>query len=148
MKIKLYRLRKGARLPCYMSNGASGMDLHAVLEKPAVIQPGAREAIPTGLAIELPTGLEAQIRPRSGLALSHGMTVLNAPGTVDSDYRGEIRIILINHGNEPVTITDGMRVAQMVIARVERVEVVEAEDRREIEDTQRGGGGFGHTGVS
>ena len=123
------------------------MDLHAAVEQPVVITPGAREAIPTGLVIALPAGFEAQVRPRSGLALSHGLSVLNAPGTVDADYRGEIKVILINHGAEPVTITDGMRIAQLVVARVERVDVVEVAGREEIEDTERSDGGFGHTGA-
>ena len=129
-----------------MSAGASGMDLHACLDAPIVMSAGARETVPTGLFMSLPEGYEGQIRPRSGLAQRHGVTVLNAPGTVDSDYRGEVKVILINHGERPFEITHGMRIAQMVIAKVERVELSEAESPDRLEGTIRSDGGFGSTG--
>ncbi len=130
-------------LPAYQSAGASGMDLRADIPGQLRVGPGERVAVPTGLRLQLPPFLEAQVRPRSGLALASGLTVLNAPGTVDSDYRGEIRVILVNLGREPCTIGRGDRIAQMVFARVERVEL---SARVEIEDTPRGEGGFGSTG--
>ena len=119
------------------------MDLCAAVEADQVLAPGERQLIPTGFAIELPEGFEAQVRPRSGLALRHGVTVANAPGTVDSDYRGEIKVILINLGQEPYTVVRGDRVAQLVVAPVIRVEWVEV---TELGETGRGEGGFGHTG--
>jgi len=131
-------------LPAYMSEGASGMDLPACVEEPVVIQPGHRRLIPTGLYVSIPRGHEAQIRPRSGLALKHGITLLNSPGTIDSDYRGEICIILANLGDAPFTIQRGDRIAQMVFAKVERVELQPVE---EIDETPRNAGGFGHTGI-
>jgi dUTP pyrophosphatase len=130
----------------YMSAGASGMDLHACLDEPIVLSPGARGTVPTGLFLSLPQGYEAQIRPRSGLAQRHGVTVLNAPGTVDSDYRGEVKVILVNHGERPFEVTHGMRIAQMVFAKVERVEISEAESPDRLEGTVRSDGGFGSTG--
>lgn len=131
-------------LPEYMSAAAAGMDLSAVLSAPEVLAPGEFRLIPCGFAIALPPGFEAQIRPRSGLASKHGVTVLNAPGTVDSDYRGEVKVLLINHSQVPFPVTPGMRIAQMVVAPVARVtwEVVE-----DLGATARGGGGFGHTGL-
>lgn len=133
------------RLPTYATDGASGMDVRAFLpEKPIILGPLERALVPTGLRIELPQGYECQIRPRSGLALKHGITLVNTPGTVDSDYRGEIGVILINLSNEPFTINDGERICQMVITRYSRV-TWEPADR--IEQTERGEGGFGHTGV-
>jgi len=134
-------------LPAYESAGAAGLDLRAALPEAEtlVIAPGARAAVPTGLAVQLPVGFEAQVRPRSGLAFRHGVTVLNAPGTVDSDYRGEVTAILINHGSEPFTIRHGDRIAQMVIAPVAQAVLVETTS---LSATQRGAGAFGSTGVS
>jgi dUTP pyrophosphatase len=148
-RVAIKRLPNGGDLPLpsYQSAGAAGLDLFAALAENArlVIEPGARELVPAGIAIQLPEGYEAQVRPRSGLALKQGITVLNTPGTVDSDYRGEICVILINHGREPVEIVRGMRVAQLVIAPVARAELVEV---REIDSSARGEGGFGSTGLS
>jgi dUTP pyrophosphatase len=135
---------KDLPLPSYATAGAAGMDLHAANETDIELRPGARMMVPTGLSIELPEGLEAQVRPRSGLAVNHGITVLNTPGTVDSDYRGEIKVILVNLGGETFTITRGMRIAQMVIARHERVTLTEVES---LSDTARGAGGHGSTGL-
>ena len=120
------------------------MDLRANIDAPIVLQPMERRLIPTGLHIALSVGFEAQVRPRSGLALKHGLTVLNSPGTIDADYRGEIMVLLINFSDEPFTINDGERIAQMVIARHEQAEFVEVE---ELDETERGEGGYGHTGV-
>lgn len=133
----------GLSLPTYATAQAAGMDLTAALTEAIELSPGERALIPTGLSIALPPGYEAQIRPRSGLAIKNGVTVLNTPGTVDADYRGEIKVVLINHGQEPFTVERGMRIAQMVIARHANVKwrVVEA-----LEETQRGAGGFGSTG--
>ena len=133
-------------LPAYQSDGASGLDLLAAVpaDAPLTIAPGATAAVPTGVAIALARGTEAQVRPRSGLARNHGVTVLNAPGTVDADYRGEILVLLINHGSAPFAITRGMRIAQLVIAAVTRVRLVEV---AELGGTQRGVGGFGSTGT-
>lgn len=135
----------GLNLPTYATAQSAGMDLTAALEESIEIGPGERALIPTGLAIALPPAFEAQIRPRSGLAINHGVTVLNAPGTVDADYRGEIKVILINHGKEPFTVQRGMRIAQMVVERCAHVDwkVVESLDH---EKTERGEGGFGSTG--
>ena len=143
--VKFKRLRDSAQLPKYMSEGAAGLDLAASLESvdQVVIEPGARTLIGSGLALELPRGYEAQVRPRSGLALKHGVTVLNSPGTVDEDYRGEVKVLLINHGSEPFTIKNGERIAQLVIAPVSRVELIESN----LNDTRRGAGGYGHTGT-
>jgi len=130
-------------LPEYKTSGAAGMDLAAAVAEPIVILPGERKLIPTGLAIALPPGHEAQIRPRSGLALKHGVTVLNAPGTIDEDYRGPIGVVLINHGQDDFEVTRGERIAQMVIAPVTRA-ALEAVDS--LDDTDRGAGGYGSTG--
>ena len=130
-------------LPDYQTVGSAGMDLLAAVEAELVLAPGARAAIPTGLTIALPPGLEGQVRPRSGLALNQGVTVLNSPGTIDSDYRGEIKVILANLGTEPVTLTRGMRIAQLVIAPVTRGVWQEVDA---LPDTARGAGGFGSTG--
>lgn len=135
---------EGLPLPGYETPGAAGMDLLAAVEEDLVIEPGKRFAVPTGLGIALPEGFEAQVRPRSGLALKQGLTVANAPGTIDSDYRGEVKAILINLGQEPVTITRGMRIAQMVIAPVTRGVFKEVQT---LSETSRGAGGFGSTGV-
>lgn len=131
-------------LPRYMSPGASGMDLHAAVEGELVIEPGRVALVPTGLHVAVPPGFEAQVRPRSGLALRSRVTVLNAPGTVDSDYRAEVGVILANLGEEPFTVTRGMRVAQMVICRAYHAELVEVD---ELSETERHLGGFGSTGL-
>lgn len=148
LRISLRRLPHGEGLPtpAYASDGAAGMDLYAALTEgqKLVIEPGARDLAPTGMMIALPEGYEAQVRPRSGLAVQHGVTVLNAPGTIDSDYRGEIKVILINHGAQPFEITRGMRIAQLVVAPVTRASFVEVDD--ELDQTARGAGGFGSTG--
>jgi len=146
ISVKFKRLAHAADLPLpsYATGGAAGLDLAAAINQPVTLQPGMRQAIPTGFAMALPAGYEAQIRPRSGLALRHGITVANAPGTIDSDYRGEIAVILINAGSEDFTITQGMRIAQMVIAAVTIMTPVEADD---LDTTQRAGGGFGSTGL-
>lgn len=130
-------------LPTYATKGSAGMDLRANLQEDVVIAPGERKLISTGLKISLPEGYEAQIRPRSGLALKKGVTVLNSPGTVDSDYIGDIGVILINHGEESLTISNGDRIAQMVIAKHETVEFEQVES---LDETERGAGGFGSTG--
>jgi len=132
-------------LPHYMSSGSAGMDLMAAIEEPVVLPPGGRNLIPSGISIALPEGYEAQIRPRSGLAVRHGVTLLNTPGTIDSDYRGEIRMILINLGEEPYTINRGDRIAQMVLAPVVPGRWQEVAD---LPETKRNAGGFGHTGRS
>ena len=134
----------GLNLPTYATEKSAGMDLSAALEEAIELDAGERALVPTGLAIALPDGFEAQIRPRSGLALKHGVTVLNSPGTIDADYRGEIKVILINHGKEPFVIERGMRIAQMVIERYETVswDVVDS-----LEESERGEGGFGSTGT-
>lgn len=130
-------------LPSYSTPLSAGMDIRANLEEPITLQPGERRLIPTGLFIALPEGYEAQIRPRSGLAIKHGITVLNSPGTIDADYRGEVKVILANLSDTPFTIEPGERIAQLVVARHERVEWVESEA---LSDTERGAGGFGSTG--
>ena len=132
------------QLPAYETSGSAGMDLRASLSEPVVLQPLQRALIPTGIHIALPDGYECQIRPRSGLAAKHGITVLNSPGTIDADYRGEIKVILINLSNEPFTINPGERVCQMIVSRYSRVDWVQVD---ELDDTTRGIGGFGHTGV-
>lgn len=131
-------------LPAYETAHSAGMDLRAAVEVPLVLKPGARELVPTGIRIALPSGYEAQVRPRSGLAFRHGISMVNTPGTIDADYRGEIRVILINHGQEPFTIARGERIAQLVIAPVVRAVWCEVDA---LDDTARGHGGFGHTGV-
>jgi dUTP pyrophosphatase len=147
MKIILKRLPHGRdlALPHYATHGAAGLDLIAAVEEEIELLPGQRAAIPCGIAIELPHGYEAQVRPRSGLALKEGVTVLNAPGTIDSDYRGEVKAILINHGAEPYLIKRGAKIAQMVIARHEQAEIVESDA---LSDSARGAGGFGSTGMA
>jgi dUTP pyrophosphatase len=130
-------------LPHYMTRHAAGMDLHAVLDKDLVLVPGARALVPTGIAIALPEGYEAQVRPRSGLALRHGITLVNSPGTIDPDYRGEIGVIVINHGAETFTVKNGERIAQLVIAPFVRAVFREV---AALDETARGDGGFGHTG--
>jgi len=130
-------------LPAYETNASAGMDLRANLSEPVVLRTLERAMIPTGLFIELPVGYEAQIRPRSGLAARSGITVLNSPGTIDADYRGEIKIILVNLSAEPFTVNTGDRVAQMIISRHEKAELIETEV---LNESERGSGGFGHTG--
>jgi dUTP pyrophosphatase len=131
-------------LPAYETRLSAGMDLRANLEKPLTLKPLQRSLVPTGLFIELPAGYEAQIRPRSGLAFKKGISIANAPGTIDADYRGEIKIILINLSDREVTIENGERIAQMIIAKVEQAEWFEVS---ELKSTERGAGGFGHTGI-
>ncbi len=146
LSVQLRRVRPGGNpLPRYATSHAAGMDLMADMPEPLTVQPGRRVLVPTGIAIALPDGYEAQIRPRSGLALKHGITLVNSPGTIDPDYRGEIGVILINHGTEPFMVNPGDRIAQMVFARFQRVDLLEVEA---LEDTARGEGGFGHTGVT
>lgn len=146
-RLQVFRLRPElAALPTYATSGAAGLDLAAALEAPFTLQPGDRLAVPTGLAVALPQGYEGQVRPRSGLAFKHGVTVLNAPGTVDEDYRGEVRVLLINHGKSPHTIQPGDRIAQLVVAPVTRVDVEEVESAETLGQTHRGDGGFGSTG--
>ena len=136
---------EGLELPAYATPDSAGLDLLAAVAEPVTLPPGGRALVPTGLALALPPGYEAQVRPRSGLALKHGVTVLNTPGTIDADYRGEVGVILINHGAEPFTVNRGDRVAQLVLARYERVAWAPA-DR--LPETARGAGGFGSTGHS
>lgn len=145
IELKIHRLpgAEDVPLPRYMSEGASGMDLHSANERTITLRPGDVALVPAGIRIELPAGYEAQIRPRSGLAAKHGITVVNAPGTIDSDYRGEVKVILGNIGREPVEIVRGTRIAQMVVQEVLRAEIVECD---ELNETARGAGGFGHTG--
>ena len=142
MTVKFKKLHPGATLPSYARPGDAGMDVCAC--ESAALQPGERRLIRTGLAMELPCGTEAQMRPRSGLALKHGVTLLNSPGTIDEGYRGELGVILINLGREPFEVLPGMRIAQMVIAPVLRVDAAEV---AEVSDTARGAGGFGSTGA-
>jgi dUTP pyrophosphatase len=146
--VSVMRLPHGADLPlpAYQSAAASGLDLLAAVpaDAPLTIPPGRHAAVPTGIAIALPAGVEAQVRPRSGLARNHGVTVLNTPGTVDADYRGEIQVLLINHGDEPFVITRGMRIAQLVMATITRVKLAEVS---RLDETARGIGGFGSTGA-
>lgn len=132
-------------LPSYATAYSAGMDLRANLDAPIILSPGQRALIPTGLYLELPEGTEAQVRPRSGLAFKHGVTVLNSPGTIDADYRGEVGVLLINHGQDPFEVKDGERVAQLVIAPYLRAEWQEVAD---LSSSERGAGGFGHTGTN
>jgi dUTP pyrophosphatase len=144
MKIKVIN-RSGHPLPQYATSASAGMDLRANIDKEIYLAPLQRAMIPTGLYLELPPGFEAQIRPRSGLAARHGITVLNAPGTIDADYRGEVCVILVNLSDTGFTILDGERICQMIIAKHETAELVQVET---IDETERGSGGFGHTGKS
>lgn len=143
MKVQIIN-RSHHQLPEYATEFSAGMDLRAYIEAPIVLKPMQRCIVPTGLYIALPAGFEAQVRPRSGLAIKKGITVLNSPGTIDADYRGEIGVILINLSQEDFTITDGERIAQMVIARHEQVEWDQVEL---LDETERGAGGFGHSGI-
>lgn len=142
MKVNIIN-RSHHPLPAYATTNSAGLDLRANLSEPVVLGPLERRLIPTGLYIALPAGYEAQVRPRSGLALKHGIGLVNAPGTIDADYRGEIGVLLVNLSNEPFTVNDGERIAQLVVARYEQVEWQPAES---LPDTERGAGGFGHTG--
>jgi dUTP pyrophosphatase len=142
MKIRIVN-KSGHKLPAYETEHAAGMDLRAMTEGPVTLKPLERKLIGTGLYIELPVGFEAQVRPRSGLAVKHGITVLNSPGTIDADYRGEIGVVLINLSDTEFTVNDGDRIAQMIISRHEKAEIIEAS---EISLTERGTGGFGHSG--
>ena len=144
MSIKVKIVSRSGILPAYETEGASGMDLRAFLEEPMVLRPMERALVPTGLFIQLPEGVEAQVRARSGLAIKHGIGLVNGIGTVDSDYRGELLVPMINWGSEDFVINDGDRIAQMVICRYERAELEKVD---ELEDSARGEGGFGHTGV-
>ena len=144
VKVKRLQNNQDLPLPTYESEGSSGMDIRAAVENPITLNPGDIKLVPTGLSISLPPGYEAQIRPRSGLALKHGIGMVNSPGTIDADYRGEIAIILINWGAEPFLINRGDRIAQMIIARIFQVDFVEMDL---LDETTRGRGGFGHTGI-
>lgn len=143
MKVQIINNSKH-ELPTYATNGSAGMDLRANIEAPIILQPMQRVLVPTGIKIALPIGYEVQVRPRSGMALKHGITCANTPGTVDADYRGDVGVILINLSNKPFTINDGDRIAQMVVNKYERIEW---EPVTELSETERGEGGFGHTGI-
>jgi dUTP pyrophosphatase len=143
MKVEVVNL-SSHELPKYSTEESAGLDLRAELQSPIVLEPGQRSLIPTGLKIALPTGYEAQVRPRSGLAYKHGITVLNSPGTIDADYRGDVGVILINHGSESFTIENGERIAQLIIAKFVQIDWDEVLD---LSSTSRGEGGFGSTGV-
>jgi dUTP pyrophosphatase len=143
VRLRVLRLRDRAEPPCYHSEHAAGMDLAACLDGPVTLEPGAIAKIPTGLAIALEPGYEAQVRPRSGLASKHGVTVINAPGTIDADYRGEVIVALINLGREPFAIEHASRIAQMIVAPVARAEIEIVDS---LDETARGAGGFGSTG--
>jgi len=146
LKVQIMKLPHGkdVPLPKYMSHSASGMDIYAAVEADVILKPGERKLIPTGFKMALPVGYEAQVRPRSGLAIKSGISVLNTPGTIDEDYRGEVGVILINHGTEAFTIKRNDRIAQMVIQKVEQADIEEVDS---LSETHRSSGGFGHTGV-
>ncbi len=143
VKIKVKRLRSSAKTPAYQSAHAAGMDLVADLSAAILVAPRERRPIPTGIALEIPPGYEGQVRPRSGRALSDGLTLINTPGTIDADFRGEVKVLIVNLGDRPIEIHPGDRIAQLIIAPVTRAEIVEVDD---LNDTARGSGGFGHTG--
>ena len=143
LKIKVKKLRPQAELPRYMSRHAAGMDVFACPGDEIVVEPGCRAVVPTGIALAIPVGFEAQVRPRSGLALHRGVTLVNAPGTIDADYRGELGVILINHGTENFVVSNGDRIAQLVIAPVQMATLEQVD---ELDETGRNEGGFGHTG--
>lgn len=148
LKIRIIRLSASTNdvpVPTYATEGSAGMDIYAAIEKALTISPGATVLVPTGFSIELPPGFEAQIRPRSGLAIKHNIGIMNAPGTIDSDYRGEVKIIVTNFGTKDFVIQRSDRIAQMVIARYERAEWVVVD---QLNETPRGAGGFGHTGIT
>lgn len=144
MKIEITKLNNRATLPAYQTEGAAGMDIHACLDEPVILQPMERKMIPTGFAMAIPEGYEVQIRARSGLSIKHGITMVNGIGTIDADYRGEVGVLLINLGQEAFEITPDMRIAQMVIAKYERIGWSEV---GRLEETNRGSGGFGSTGT-
>ena len=148
LELRVRRLphAEGLPLPAYATAGAAGLDLAAAIDaaKPAILQPGFRTLVPTGFILEIPAGYEGQVRPRSGLALKHGITVLNSPGTIDCDYRGELQVLLINHGCDDFTVSRGLRIAQLVISPVMTIKLVELEV---LEQSERGAAGFGSTGV-
>ncbi len=141
--VRVKRLRPGAQVPAYQSANAAGMDLVADLGGAVLVAPGQRRSIPTGIALEIPPGYEGQVRPRSGRAIREGLTLINTPGTIDADYRGELMVLIVNLGDDTIEIHPGDRIAQLIIAPVTRVEVVEADD---LAPSKRGGRGFGHTG--
>lgn len=147
VKVRILRIEEGRDLPLptRATEHSAGFDLRARVDGELLLQPGARALVPTGIALALPEGYEAQVRPRSGLALSHGLTLLNSPGTIDADYRGEIGAVLVNMGNEPVTLRRGVRIAQLVVQRLPRPVLIEVDT---LPETTRGAGGFGHTGES
>ncbi len=148
LKIRINRISdntKDVPLPTYATNGSAGMDIYAAVEQDLVVQEGTTILVPTGFSMEIPVGYEAQIRPRSGLALKHNIGLMNSPGTIDSDYRGEVKIVFTNYGRNNFTVKRGDRIAQMIIAKYERVEWIEAD---QLSETARGSGGFGHTGIS
>jgi len=144
VRIKRLEAQEDIPLPAYETSGSAGMDLRAAVKEKILLVPGEIRLVPTGLAISIPPGYEAQIRPRSGLALRYGLGLVNSPGTIDSDYRGEIGLIMINWGTDPVEIKRGDRIAQMIITKVHRAEIVQVED---LDSTARGEGGFGHSGL-
>jgi dUTP pyrophosphatase len=146
-ELQVCRLRPDAVVPRYMTADAAGMDLHAAMDAPVHLAPGERAAIGTGLAMAIPAGYEGQVRPRSGLAAAHGITVVNAPGTIDADYRGEVRVLLVNLGQEPVTLAPGQRIAQLVIAPVVQARTREVAAVGALPPSDRGAGGFGSTGA-
>ena len=141
--VQVKKLHPDARIPQYMTAHAAGMDICALPEQPLILAPGERCLVPTGLAFAIPQGYEIQVRPRSGLAIKHGIALVNSPGTIDADYRGQVAIILINHGQEPFPVNPGDRIAQLIVARVSQATIAVVD---ELEDTERGAGGFGHTG--
>ena len=145
LEVKFKRIRPSSRLPVYATKGSSGLDLFADIKEEIVLKPFDRVKVPTGIALEIPDGYEAEVRPRSGLALEWGVTLINSPGTIDSDYRGEISVLLINLGEKPFLIKPGMRIAQLVFRKVERVVLKEVD---ELGGSERGEGGFGHTGYT
>lgn len=145
INVKVTKTNSQALIPSYMSTGAAGCDVHACISEKTVIMPGERAAVPTGLSVEIPEGFEIQVRPRSGLAFKKGVTVINSPGTIDSDYRGEIKVLVVNLGNEPVEILPQDRIAQLVLQQVNQIQWVEVE---KLSTTERGAGGFGSTGVT
>lgn len=144
LKIKRLAHASDLELPSYATSEAAGMDVRAAVETEVILEPGNRMLIPTGLVFDIPKGFEVQVRPRSGLAIKNGITMLNSPGTIDSDYRGEVKVIVINHGKEPFIIKRGERIAQLVVAPVVQLPVIEVSD---VTETERGSGGFGSTGV-
>ncbi len=146
--LRVHKMRIDAVVPRYKTSGAAGMDLAACLDAPLSVAPGGTVRVPTGLQIALPSGHEGQVRPRSGLAARHGVTVLNAPGTIDEDNRGEVQVLLVNHGSQPFTIETGDRIAQLIVAPVTRVDIEIVNDEAALGGTERGEGGFGSTGRS